>query len=229
MSATKQYFTQLQKRYTMNLPKIKDIYEGVAEIQKNDEFIVLMNQQPANTWVKEHPFIKNYKYIPIERVEFLLKTIFKRYRIEITNQGTAFNGVWVTVRVHYQHPVTGEWDYHDGIGACQLQTKAGTSPTDLINLNNGALSMAFPIAKTVAIKDACDHFGKLFGSDLNRKDIITYEIDDTLIKMDENHPKWAKVCEAIKAHVYTVEQIDQEFTLSKETEQKLIDLWNSSK
>ena len=213
----------------MNLPKIKDIYEGVAEIQKNDEFIVLMNQQPANTWVKEHPFIKNYKYIPIERVEFLLKTIFKRYRIEITNQGTAFNGVWVTVRVHYQHPVTGEWDYHDGIGACQLQTKAGTSPTDLINLNNGALSMAFPIAKTVAIKDACDHFGKLFGSDLNRKDIITYEIDDTLIKMDENHPKWAKVCEAIKAHVYTVEQIDQEFTLSKETEQKLIDLWNSSK
>ena len=63
--------------------------------------------------------------MPIERVEYLLKTIFKRYRIEITGQGTAFNGVWVTVRVHYVHPVTGEWEYHDGIGASQIQTKKG--------------------------------------------------------------------------------------------------------
>ena len=34
--------------------------------------------------------------------------------------------------------------------------------------------MAFPMAKTIAIKDACDHFGKLFGADLNRKDTIAF-------------------------------------------------------
>jgi len=30
--------------------------------------------------------------------------------------------------------------------------------------------MALPIAKSKAIKDACDHFGRLFGSDLNHKE-----------------------------------------------------------
>ena len=113
-------------------------------------------------------------------MEFLLKKIFKRYSIEITGQGTAFNGVWVTVRVHYWNPTTDTMEHHDGIGACQLQTKGGSSPADLQNINNGALSMAFPIAKTLAIKDATDHFGSLFGADLNRKDVIPFQVDENL-------------------------------------------------
>ena len=97
-----------------NLPKIQELYKSNQVAHKNDSLITLLNQEPHPSWVKEHPYIRSggtpYKYMPIERVEYLLKTIFKRYRIEITGQGTAFNGVWVTVRVHYQHPVTGEWD-----------------------------------------------------------------------------------------------------------------------
>ncbi len=209
----------------MNLPKIKDIYD-VENVQKNDALMVLLNQPPLDGWVKKHPFISNYKYLPIERIEYLLKTIFKRYRIEITGQGTAFNGVWVTVRVHYLHPITGEWDYHDGIGAAQLQTKKGTSPAALENINNGAISMAFPIAKTVAIKDACDHFGKLFGSDLNRKDVIDYQPDLTLIDMDENHPNWSKVCEAVKSGNYTIENIKEKYNLTEKAETELWDLSN---
>lgn len=209
----------------MNLPKIKDIYE-VDNVQKNDTLMVLLNQPPLPAWVKKHPFISNYKYLPIERIEYLLKTIFKRYRIEITGQGQAFNGVWVTVRVHYLHPITGEWDYHDGIGAAQLQTKKGTSPAALENINNGAISMAFPIAKTVAIKDACDHFGKLFGSDLNRKDVIDYQPDLTLIDMDENHPNWGKVCEAVKSGNYTIENIKEKYNLTEKAEEELCNLSN---
>ncbi len=209
----------------MNLPKIRDIYE-VENVQKNDALMVLLNQPPLPVWVKKHPFISNYKYLPIERTEYLLKTIFKRYRIEITGQGQAFNGVWVTVRVHYLHPITGEWDYHDGIGAAQLQTKKGTSPAALENINNGAISMAFPIAKTVAIKDACDHFGKLFGSDLNRKDVIDYQPDLTLIDMDENHPNWSKVCEAVKSGNYTIEDIKEKYNLTEKAEEELCNLSN---
>jgi hypothetical protein len=96
-------------------------------------------------------------------------------------EGTAFNGVFVVVRVHYLNPATGEMEWHDGIGACQLQTAKGTSPADLANINNGAISMAFPIAKTLAVKDACDHFGKLFGADLNRKDTIPFQVDKELV------------------------------------------------
>ena len=206
------------------LPKIQDIYSDKLSVQKNDIFVTLMNQPPNQTWVKEHPFIRGYKYLPIERIEYLLKTIFKSYKIEITGQGQSFNGVWVTVRVHYLHPITGEWLFHDGIGASQLQTAKGTSPADLANINNGALSMAFPVAKTIAIKDACDSFGKLFGSDLNRKDIINYSLDTTLIPLDETHPNWDKVCQALKSKQFTIEDIANKYEISETIKSKLNEL-----
>ena len=200
------------------LPKIKDLYSDIVTTQKNDAFVTLMNQQPKAEWVKVHPFIKGYKYLPIERIEFLLKTIFKSYRIEVLREGTSFNGVFVVVRVHYLHPLTGLWEFHDGIGASQLQTAKGTSPADLNNINNGALSMAFPMAKTIAIKDACDHFGNLFGADLNRKDIITYDIDLTLIELTPEHPNWDKVKTAIDGGNYSIDQVKSKYTLSNENE-----------
>jgi hypothetical protein len=206
-----------------NLPKINDIYTDKISTQKSDVFVTLMNQPPKLEWVKEHPFIRGYKYLPIERIEYLLKTILKSYKIEITGQGQSFNGVWVTVRIHYLHPVTNEWLFHDGIGASQLQTAKGTSPADLNNINNGALSMAFPVAKTIAIKDACDHFGKLFGSDLNRKDVINYELDLTLIDLTPDHPNWDKVKEAIKSGDFTIEQVRTKYNLSDENATKLQD------
>ena len=162
------------------LPTLQELYAEPGQALKTDHLAVILNQQPPANWIKTHPFIKGYNYLPIDKIEFLLKRIFKRYRIEILREGTSFNGVYVVVRVHYLHPVTNEWDFHDGIGAVQLQTAKGTSPADLININNGALSMAYPIAKTIAIKDACDHFGTTFGSDLNRKDTIQYSADAKL-------------------------------------------------
>ncbi len=40
--------------------------------------------------------------------------------------------------------------------------------------------MALPMAKSYAIKDACDHFGKLFGRDLNRKETMGFGVDKGL-------------------------------------------------
>jgi len=175
--------TKQQISLTENkLPTLSDLIDDVEMAYKNDAFNALMNNQPPAKWVLEHPFIKNFRYIPIDKIEYLLKKIFKSYRIEITGQGTAFNGVWVTVRVHYLHPILNEWQFHDGIGAAQLQTARGTSPADLANINNGALSMAFPIAKTVAIKDACDHFGVMFGANLNRKDTVNFTVDNNIVE-----------------------------------------------
>jgi len=161
-----------------NLPTIQELHEENALVSyKNDQLNLLLNQEPKKEWIKEHPYVKGHKYIPIDKVEFMLRKIFKTYKIEILGQGTSFNGVWVTVRVHYYHPIEKEMLFHDGIGAMQLQTKSGSSPADLQNINNGALSIAYPIAKTLAIKDACDHFGKLFGCDLNRKDTMEFKVD----------------------------------------------------
>lgn len=176
---------QQQPPQPHKLPTLAELIELVDDIElayKNDAFNALLNSTPPAKWVLEHPFIKNFKYMPIDKVEYLLRKIFKLYRIEITGQGTSFNGVWVTVRVHYFHPVLRQWEFHDGIGAAQLQTAKGTSPADLANINNGALSMAFPIAKTIAIKDACDHFGNMFGANLNRKDTVNFSVDNNIVE-----------------------------------------------
>jgi hypothetical protein len=86
--------------------------------------------------------------------------------------------------------------------------------------------MAFPMAKTIAIKDACDSFGRIFGSDLNRKDIMNYDLDLTLITLDESHPNWNKVIEAIKSKQYSVEQIKEKYNMSKEIEHYLLSIQN---
>jgi hypothetical protein len=163
------------------LPTLGDLFDDPKLAGKTESLNAILNTPPPDKWLKKHPTIDNHSYLPIDKVEYLLRKIFKRYRIEITNQGTAFNGVWVTVRVGYLNPITNDWDHQDGIGAAQLQTKKGTSPADLANINFGAIQMAFPIAKTLAVKDACDHIGNIFGANLNRKDTLQFSPDMELI------------------------------------------------
>jgi len=164
----------------IKLPTLAELTQDLELAWKNDQLNLLLNQAPPAQWVKTHPFIKGYNYLPIDKVELLLRKIFKEYKIEITGQGTAFNGVWVTVRVHFKSPTNGEWLFYDGIGAAPMQTEKGAAPTDLTKITQGAISMSFPIAKTVAIKDACDHFGSLFGANLNRKDVVNFSPDKSI-------------------------------------------------
>ena len=174
--------TEISKPEENKLPTLQDLMSDNIELAGRSEALnALLSAQPPEKWVKTHPFIQNYKYLPIDKVEYLLRKIFKSYRIEVLREGTAFNGVYVVVRIHYLNPATNQMDWHDGIGAAQLQTKGGASPADMMNINNGAISMAFPIAKTVAIKDAADHFGNIFGANLNRKDTVAFTPDTEII------------------------------------------------
>lgn len=166
-------------------PIIQDLYDNTEMAVKQDQINVILNQPPPQKWIKEHPYVRGHMYLPIDKVEFMLKRLFKKTRIEILREGVSFNGVYVVVRVWYQDILTGEMDFHDGIGAIQMQTAKGTSPADLGNINNGAISMAYPIAKTLALKDACDHFGSVFGANLNRKDYLPFGPDEKLSQTAE--------------------------------------------
>lgn len=154
--------------------------DKVIEMANLDEFNSLINQPPPAKWAKTNPYANNSKYLPIDKVEFLLRKIFKDVDIEVLRESVMFNAVTVTVRIHYTHPVTGKRGFKDGVGASQIQVKKGTSPADMANINNNAVEMALPKAKSQAIKDACDTLGRIFGSDLNRKDIIVETIDENL-------------------------------------------------
>ena len=208
------------------LPSIQELYANPELSLKQDQLMHYLNQPPPAKWVLVHPYIKNYKYLPIEKIEFLLKKIFKKYRIEILREGTAFNGVYVVVRLWYKDLLTGEMDFHDGIGAIQLQTASGTSPADLANINNGALSMAFPLAETIAVKDAADKLGDIFGANLNRKDVIAFQLDAKLAEVvrTKEEERMLKLIEAAE-DIKTLEDLRSHLTeyLTEAFEDK----WNS--
>jgi len=166
------------------LPTIAQI-SNLERVGEMDKLTELLNQDPPISWIKTNKYAGSSKYLSIDKVEYLLKTLIKKYKIEILSTSSAFNGVVVTVRVHYVDMITGNWEFHDGIGSEAIQTKAGTSASDLINITQGAISIAFPKAKTAAIKDACHHFGRLFGSDLNREsESDLYEVPEVISDED---------------------------------------------
>lgn len=152
----------------------------LEKLFKEEKIKEALNRFPPQKWVKQHPFVKSHYYLPIDKVEYLLDKIYKKYRIEVKKTGMLMNSVEVTVRVWYRDLQSGEMEYHDGVGACELQTQkdTGNLKGDMSNVNRGAVAMALPIAKTVAVKDACDHLGNIFGRNINRKDTLPYEADD---------------------------------------------------
>ena len=154
-----------------------------------EQLNLILSTPPPASWVKVHPFIKGYNYLPIDKVEYLLRRCYKKHQIEVIKTAQLFNAIEVTVRVHYLNPATNEMMYHDGVGAQELQTKSGTGNLnlDMSNVNKGSVMMALPIAKSSAIKDACDHFGDLFGANLNRKDIVQFTGDTDLLSAESVH------------------------------------------
>lgn len=154
--------------------------DSIVTLANLDEFNVLINQNPPKAWIKTNQYANNSQYLPIDKVELLLRKIYKDVDIEVLRESVMFNALCVTVRIHYTNPVTGLRGFKDGVGAKQIQTKKGSSPADLANINNNAVEMALPIAKTNAIKDACHNLGRIFGGDLNRKDILEEKVDESL-------------------------------------------------
>jgi hypothetical protein len=156
------------------LPKLEDLHHDIQIAFKNDQLNLLLNQQPPHSWVKQNKFAGNSSYIPIEKVEFLLTKIFQEWRAEVIDCKQLFNSVSCHVRLHYKNPITGDWSFHDGVGAVGVQTEAGKPASDLSSIKGDAIMKALPAAKSYAIKDAAEHLGKLFGRDLNRKDVIEF-------------------------------------------------------
>jgi hypothetical protein len=193
-----------------------------------EQLNVILSTPPPATWVKVHPFIKNYNYLPIDKVEYLLRRCFKKYQIEVIKTAQLFNAIEVTVRVHYLNPATNEMMFHDGVGAQELQTKQGTGNLnmDMSNVNKGSVMMALPIAKSIAIKDACDHFGDLFGANLNRKDIVQFTGDTELLSAEAIHTSKEK--ERVIKHIEnanTIEELRQVRILVEKYE--LIEFYNA--
>lgn len=159
-----------------SLIKLEDLFADKELAFKRNELNIILNADPKPAWIKQHPFVNNYKYIPIERLEWLLTMIFQKWHVEIKDVKQMANSVAVTVRVHVLNPISGEWEWNDGVGASPLQVDKGAGAIDWNSIKSGSVQMSAPSAESYAIKDACEKFGKIFGKDLNRKDTMSYEL-----------------------------------------------------
>jgi hypothetical protein len=156
------------------IPKLEDLYGDVELAGKHNDLNKLLNCQPKAEWIKQNKFANNSNYIPVGIVEFLLTSIYIKWRVEVKTVQVIANSVVVTIRLFVLDPITGEWDWQDGVGASPIQTKSGAAATDFGQVNTSAVQMAAPAAETYAFKDAAEKLGKLFGKDLNRKDEMNY-------------------------------------------------------
>jgi len=157
-----------------NLPTIQDLYSELDLLSKSNDLNILLNQDPKKEWIKSHPMNAKLKYLPIERVEWLLTNLFVRWKVEVKDYKLIANSVTVDVRVHYLDPITNTWEWQDGVGASPLQTDKEAGATDWTKIKSDAVMKALPAAKTFAVKDAVEQIGKIFGKDLNRADQIMY-------------------------------------------------------
>lgn len=198
----------------------------------NDKMNMLLNQLPPANWVIEHPIIKKeiidplrpgekikvpIQYLPIEKVEYMLTKIFQEWRVEVLDIKALFNSLCVTVRVHYLNPMTGLWSYHDGVGAVGVQLDKDTKDWDLSKIKTDAVMKGLPAAKSYALKDACDHFGKLFGRDLNRTNTIPF-VPGYATEEDPDYTQKLELTDQVKTEIELAD-----------TPEEVNRIWNSNK
>src|SRR5690606_25438602 len=174
---TKKTTIQLHEK---KLPTIQELYENTDLAIKQDAFMVFLNQDPPQSWVKKNPYAGYSLYIPVEKVEWMLRRLFKNPRFEIRQQGVMFNSCYTTVRIHYFDPVLNDWTFQDGTGASQIQTTKGSRTAQMENRGEAAAASAWPDRYSQASNNAANKIGRIFGADLNRISPIPDAQDATL-------------------------------------------------
>lgn len=148
-------------------PSEKQKYKKLIRIKE------FLNSPPPPSWIKKHPIHGNY-YVPIDKVEAMLDAFFLSWSVKVLNIQLMINCVTVHVELKVID-FNGNEIIHHGVGAEALQVNKDANPLDTTALKQNAVVIALPKAKTEAIKDAAHHLGKIFGRDVNRKDIMPFE------------------------------------------------------
>jgi len=168
------------------LPTYEELVAGDLSLKnQQNELNILLNQEPPGAWLKDHPMAKGIKYLPIERIEYMLTRIFKRWNVEVRQVQVIANSVVVTIRLYYQDVLSQETLWQDGVGASPIQTDKGAGAMDWNKTKNDAVMKSAPAAESYAVKDAAEKIGKLFGKDMNRADKIMYDTLPAIEKRDK--------------------------------------------
>lgn len=199
--------------------EIEKIFLDKLEEAKADKvsFKNFINRTPPANWLKAHPMAKRKvegitmptEYLPIERLTWMVRHVFESYSVEVKQVQLILNSVQVTVCVTMED-CFGIIHKQDGIGAAGIQMDAGASITELSKVKLSGVQMAAPAAMTFAEKDAIERIGKLFGSDINRQDILNYELQE-----NNAEPKYTPLEEHPIVQIIKTPSVSQVFTANE--------------
>jgi len=114
----------------------------------------VLSWSPKQEWVEKLEELNGYRYIPIDKIEWLLTRLFTKYSLKITHVVSDDKRCIVAVELSYL--IGDTWHIRAGVGCCDVSGQH-TSAT------------AFPTAKSIAVRDAAEMIGNIFGANLNRK------------------------------------------------------------
>lgn len=196
------------------IPTLESLISESEDSLKENALMVLLNQPPPEKWLKPHPIAKTKNdegkdvpavFLPINKVEYVLTRVYTKWWVEVKSVQVIANSVVVTVRLHVVNPLNGEYEWQDGVGAVAIQTNSGAGAMDWNQAKSSGVQMAAPAAETYAVKDAAEKFGKIFGRDLNRRDVLSYDnlLKNNMTNAEKEHERILLMIEDCK----TVEEI----------------------
>lgn len=173
----------------------KDLFSNKETATRLELFTEMLNTPPPKKWVKQHEQY-DYNYLPIDRIEFLLRKMFMHFDYEILETKSIIAHqkprLHVRIRVHYYHPIFDKMMFTDGEASFA---------------DNGEHGLV-GVVKSMAIRNACLKFGKIFGADLNREvDIPTPNSQNTPPTQSAEMLRFLKLIESNKNNKTQLESL----------------------
>jgi len=156
----------------MNLQDIKTYEEFKI---KMEVFLSYLDSPPRNTKQDQK---KGILYIAISEIEIQLDTLFLgQWQTRNVQMVVVGNEFVVSLELGVLHPISGQWLWRAGVGACMIRQKKDAAVSDIDAKIKNTMEMDAPHAKAQAVKNAALSIGKFFGRDIRRKkeDVSHYQ------------------------------------------------------
>lgn len=148
----------------------KTLYESQEKLSESQIRRILV-LPPRKEWVDKIEELNGYRYLPIDKVEWLLFRLFENWNLDITHIISSDKKCIVGVSISYK---VGRSAYKKaGVGSCDIGSQFTSAST------------AFPAAKSIAIRDAAEMIGNVFGANLNRKNVPVPEKEKPVVTIHE--------------------------------------------
>lgn len=150
------------------------VRESIKQDQYTEllRFNELLSTTPKAEWIKVNKHSNNARYLPIRKVEDLLRSFFGAYQVEMIGQPHILgNSVVISVHLKVYHPIIKEWLVYAGTGAVPIELEQGAKPLQFELIKAKGLHKNIPAAKAFAVSNAAKLIGRVFGSDLNNDEM----------------------------------------------------------